>query len=450
MSRLRAWRKVRVRLLTILLLALAAALVVSTYGFNVLFAHTTSSSANDLLRARASSELALLSLEDGRLSRAETSDDSLADSHVWVFDRHGPVERPAVRSSLDAEAAKLAGGPRSTVDVQKSDVRLAAQPIVIGGSRQGTLVTGISLAPYEQAEHRALLGSLVLASIMLILTGGATWWLLKAALRPVVVMTEQAAAWSELDLDRRFDQGEPHDELTLLAGTLDVMLDRIAASLRHERRFSAELSHELRTPLARVIAEVELALRRDRTSEEYRSTLDLVLGNAQQLTRIVETLFAAAQHEVAGARGTADAYAVATDAIGAVSSLATERRVKVDADRPAAPLRLGLDGDLAERVLQPVVENACRYGTSWARVSLTRSGSKIVYVVEDDGPGVAAQEQETIFEPGSRGFAGRAGEAAGAGLGLALARRLARTASGDVTARATGGGGCFVITLPSA
>ena len=80
--------------------------------------------------------------------------------------------------------------------------------------------------------------------------------------------------------------------------------------------------------------------------------------------------------------------------------------MKVDADRPAAPLRLGLDGDLAERVLQPVVENACRYGTSWARVSLTRSGSKIVYVVEDDGPGVAAQEQESIFEPGSRGFAG--------------------------------------------
>ena len=339
MSRLRAWRNVRVRLLTILLLALAAALVVSTYGFNILFAHSTSSSANDFLRASASSELALLSLENGRLSRAETSDDSLADSHVWVFDRQGTVERPPARSSLDAEAAKLAGGPRSTVDVQKSDVRLYAQPIVIGGSRQGTLVTGISLAPYEQAEHRALLGSLILASIMLILTGGAAWWLLKAALRPVVVMTEQAAAWSELDLDRRFDQGETHDELTLLAGTLDVMLDRIAASLRHERRFSAELSHELRTPLARVIAEVELALRRDRTPDEYRSTLELVLGNAQQLTRIVETLFAAAQHDVAGARGTADAYAVATDAIGAVSSLATERRVKVDADRPA--LRCG-------------------------------------------------------------------------------------------------------------
>ena len=86
----------------------------------------------------------------------------------------------------------------------------------------------------------------------------------RASLRPVARMTRQAAAWSEHDLDRRFALGEPHDELTELAATLDGLLDRLAASLRREQRFSAELSHELRTPLARVIAEAELALRRER------------------------------------------------------------------------------------------------------------------------------------------------------------------------------------------
>ena len=65
-------------------------------------------------------------------------------------------------------------------------------------------------------------------------------------------MTEDAASWSEHDLDRRFDLGEPYDELTRLAATLDGLLERIAASLRHEQRFTAELSHELRTPLARI------------------------------------------------------------------------------------------------------------------------------------------------------------------------------------------------------
>jgi signal transduction histidine kinase len=437
-------------LLTILLLALGAALAASTYGFNVVFVRSTGQSADSLLRARASSELSLLSLKNGRVTRAETSSDALADSKVWIFAHGVLVERPPDRTPVDAAAAESARRPGRMVDDAASDVRLYAVPIAIGARRVGTLVTGVSLAPYEQAEKSALRDSLILAVLMLALTGAAGWWILKAALQPVARMTEQAATWSELELDRRFDRGEPHDELTLLASALDAMLDRLAASLRHERRFSAEVSHELRTPLARVIAEVELALRRERTSGEYRATLELVRQNAYQLTRLVETLVAAAQHEAAGARGTADAYEVAADAVGGVSQLAAQRNVQIAAEPPTSSLRLGLDRDLAERVLHPVVENACRYGLSWARVRVARRGSKIAYLVEDDGPGVTEGEQESIFEPGRRGHAGARGAANGAGLGLALSRRLARSVSGDVTAETDAGGGRFVITLPAA
>ena len=450
LSAFRAWRNVRVRLLVILLAALAVALAASTYGFNVLFVRSTTQSADSLLRASASSELSLLSLKNGRITQSETSSDALADSRVWIFARRALVERPPDQTPLDAAAVELARQPGRTTDIAASDVRLYAVPITIGSRRVGTLVTGISLAPYEQAERSALRDSLVLATLMLALAGAAAWWMLKAALRPVVQMTEQAEAWSELELDRRFDRGEPHDELTLLASTLDGMLDRLAASLRHERRFSAEVSHELRTPLARLIAEVELALRRERTDYEYRATLELVRQNGYQLTRLVETLVAAAQHEAAGAHGTADAYEVATDAVGGVRQLAAERNLDVAAEQPSVALRLGLDRDLAERVLHPVVENACRYGLSRARVRVARRGSKIAYVVEDDGPGVAAGEEESIFEPGRRGRAGAEGDATGAGLGLALSRRLARSVSGDVTAETREGGGRFVITLPAA
>ncbi len=448
LDHLRVWRNVRVRLLVILLSALVVALAASTYGFNVVFNRSTSQSADSLLRARSSSELSLLSLRRGRISRAETSSDALADSDVWIFGHGGVVDQPPARSPLDEAAAALARTPGAIRDVPNDDIRLYSAPIVLHGKREGILVTGVSLAPFEQAERSALRGSLGLASLMLVLTGVAAWLLLKAALKPVVQMTGQAAAWSEFDLDRRFDRGEPHDELTLLAGTLDSMLDRIGASLRHERRFSAEVSHELRTPLARVIAEVDLALRRERSDDEYRETLVLVQQNARQLARIVETLVAAAQHEASESRGTADAYEVAAEAVLSVSGLAATRHLTVSAERPARPLRLGLDRDLAERVLQPVLENACRYGTSSVRILVSRNGSKIDYIVEDDGPGVADEERETIFEPGNRGLAARAG-VNGAGLGLSLSRRLARAASGDVTARPSNGGH-FVITLPSA
>jgi two-component system OmpR family sensor kinase len=443
------WRNVRTRLLLVVLAVLAAALALTTLGFNLLFERATMRDANSFLRARAASERALLQLVDGRLVFGEVRPDAASDSHLWLFDRRGVLlEQPRLRSPADAVARSLAGGPKRFVDVQERDVRLYAAPVFVERRRAGTLVTGITLAPYEHAGRTALFGSLALAATMLVLVGLAVQWLLKSALRPVARMTEQAALWSENDLDRRFDLGVPHDELTQLGATLDGLLDRLAASLRHERRFSAELSHELRTPLSRLIAELELALRRERHPDEYRAALGVALRNAQHVSRIVETLLAAAQLEARPATGTSDAYEVAVDALEEAAAGPDGERLELVVERPAAPLRLGLDAALAERVLQPVLENACRYGSSYVHVALDQRGGRVVYLVDDDGPGIAPDERETIFQPGVRGRAASGAE--GAGLGLALARRLARASSGDVEVAENGRGARFVVALPAA
>jgi signal transduction histidine kinase len=260
-------------------------------------------------------------------------------------------------------------------------------------------------------------------------------------------MTEQAETWSEEDLDRRFALGEPHDELTHLAATLDGLLDRLAASLRHERRFSAEMSHELRTPLAKLMAEAELALRRERSESDYRESLQAVLANAHQIERIVETLVSAAQHD-AQPNGVANALDVAEAVVSAHSHDASSRGVDLELVDTAERVRVGVDQDLAERILHPVVENALRYGRGKVQVRVTRNGSTVLFAVDDDGPGVRAEEHETIFEPAVRGSAGRSTHS-GAGLGLALSRRLARAASGDVEAL-PGESGHFVVRLPAA
>jgi signal transduction histidine kinase len=284
---------------------------------------------------------------------------------------------------------------------------------------------------------------------VLLLVAFAVRWLLASSLRPVVRMTRQAAAWSERDLDQRFEPGPPYDELNELAATLDGLLGRLAASLRRERRFSAELSHELRTPLARVVAETELALRRERTEAEHRATLELVHRNAEQLTRTVNALVAAARHESGATRGTADALAVVADAASACADLAAERHVDVELERPTRPARLGVEAELAERILQPILDNACRYGRRHVRVTIDRGPGAVVYTVDDDGPGVAEDERERIFEPGARGGLAAGNGAGGAGLGLALARRLARSAAGEVEAVATGDSGRFLVRLPA-
>ena len=108
-----------------------------------------------------------------------------------------------------------------------------------------------------------------------------------------------------------------------------------------------------------------------------------------------------------------------------------------------------MDADIAERILQPVIENGCRYSRAKVAVSVERLGAGVVFEIADDGPGVSDEEREQIFEPGARGKAGRASNSSGAGLGLSLARRLARGVDGEVEAGAGNGHGRFFVHLPA-
>jgi signal transduction histidine kinase len=441
----------RSRLLLTVTAAVTVALIVLIAGFNLILDDVLDRDARDLVRTRAVTQLDSLHINHGRLKLAEAPDDRSADAFVWIFVGSRAIEQPRV----PAETARVARALTTPLlrarfaDVPTTDTRLYAAPIVAGGRHLGTVVAGVSLAPYEQTRKLALLASTVLAAIVLAVVFFASRWLLQASLRPVARMTRQAAEWSESDLEHRFAPGPPHDELTELAATLDGLLDRVAASLRHERRFSAELSHELRTPLARVRAESELALRRDRQPHEYRQALELIQRNAEQLTRTIDALVAAARYEAGAQRGTADAQSIAEDAVRACTGLAADRHVNISVSGPDRRLRVGIDADLAERVLQPVLENACRYGTSAVHVAIGRKNSSILYTIDDDGPGVRPEEASRIFEPGVRGTASLPIAGEGAGLGLALALRLARSVEGDIVVDAAPSGGRFVVRLPT-
>jgi signal transduction histidine kinase len=437
----------RRRLFLVVFVAVALAVAALVLGFNLVLARVLDNDARDLVRSRAAAQLSSLRFEDRRLTAGE-ADQHASDANVWVFQGSRLLTRPRVGAIVDAAARRLTDGPTRTLEIPSADSRLYAVPVIQEGRRVGTVVAGVSLEPYEKTRATALVASVVFGALVLVIVGGTTWWLLGASLRPVVRMTRQAAAWSEESLDNRFALGRPYDELTELAATLDGLLDRLAASLRHERRFSAELSHELRTPLAHVLAEAELALGRQRAPADYRAALETIHSSAYRLSRTVDALVAAAAYEAGRERGTADAERVAAGATAACAGLAREREVEVEVASASPVPRVGVDAELAERILQPVVENACRYGTNRVRVAVAREDTSVVYAVEDDGPGVADDERERIFEPGVRGRAqGSAG--GGAGLGLSLARRLARSVDGEVRADPTATGGRFLVRLPA-
>ncbi len=437
---------VRSRLLLAIVGAVTVALAVALAVFSVLLNQRLSASATALAKAEAQEELSSLTVRNGVLVALDERNRLAAASQVWVFSRTRTLEAPRVRADVDRAARALAGGPERSTDVGER-ARLYALPVLDNGVRYGTVVAAVSLDPYRETSGTALLGVVIFVVLILGAVTVLSHWTLGRALLPVSRMTEDAASWSEHELDRRFDLGEPYDELTRLAATLDSLLERIAATLRHEQRFTAELSHELRTPLARISGEAELTLRRERTPDEYRSALAAIRQNSEQMARTVETLVAAARHEAGLAMETSDAR----EAVEAVARQvrANSQGVEVRLTLPAEPVRVAVDTELLQRLIQPLADNAVRYGVGLVELTLARSGQLAAVTVADDGPGVRDDELALIFEPGERGSAAAVAEG-GAGLGLALARRLARSTGGEITAAASASGGRFTVTLPLA
>ncbi len=439
----------RRRLLLSVLGAVAVALVLLLAAFNVLLRQRLDADANSAVFSRASAELASLRVAGGQLAVPEAPDAAAPDAQTWVFAEGRPLEQPRADPVTERAAERLSGGPRRSEDIEATDTRLYAVPVVYGGRQVGTVVAQASLAPYENTAQITLVGSAVLGALVLLMVAVAAHLLISHALGQVGHMTEQAEAWSVADTGRRFDLGPPRDEFTRLASTLDALLDRVASSLRHEQRFSAEVSHELRTPLASVTAEAQLALRHPRSPGEYRAGYERVLTSAQQMARTLDTLMAATRVELGAPHGTGDALRAARAAARGCTALAQTRGITITVGEPTAPIRIGVDDEVAERVLAPLVENGCRYGSSTVRIEIGRRDGAVLFRVRDDGQGVPPADREKVFEPGWRGDAAAATNAGGAGLGLALARRLARAAGGDVRVAGNGSGGEFAARLPS-
>ena len=345
------------------------------------------------------------------------------------------VERPAgVSPALDRAAVALArsgaGGERDGPE----DVRLLARPIGDADARVGTVVVALSVAPLESLQGEVLLGSLVVAALVLFAGWLAIRGAVRGALHPVATMTASAQDWGAHDLDRRFDLGPPKDELTGLAATLDGLLGRIAASRRHEQRFASEVAQELRTPIAGLRGRAELALGDDgpNAAADREAALRAVLAQTERLETTIQALLAIARQELDPSRGTVD-----------VAALAAELD---DVEVSAPPNLPGAEGEpeIVRRALAPLVDNARRHARSRVWVELSAGHGRVLAAVRDDGPGLDPELGDRVFEPGVRAADG----SGGVGLGLPLARRLARSCGGDVVAGA-GPGGCFVLELPA-
>jgi signal transduction histidine kinase len=436
----KARRTLRGRVSLLGLAVIAGWVVVLIVVFNVLFDQGLRRDLDSVLRARAAATVETVKIDSaGNVSVDEQQTGKALDAGIWVYSGHRAVDRPPGGASLNKVADAIAAGAGGYRN-GPGGYRLIGLPIMRGDARVGMVVAAASDATYERARTAAIVGSTVLALLMLLGAYPVLRIAAGRALRPVGEMTHRASDWSAHALNERFGADHRYAEIQSLAATLDEVLDRLAAVVRHERRLSAELSHELRTPLSAIVAETDLLLSREHAPEQVAVAHQAIHDSALAMERIMETLLSAARVDTQDAPGRCDLAPV-------VARLVHDH----GRDRPAvavdiaAGLGVGVDGPIVERILAPILSNARRYAQRSITVRARRKQNWVVIEVSDDGPGVAPDVRDEVFEPGRRGRNDDGHD--GAGLGLALARRLARAAAGDVT---LGAGSTFEIRLPPA
>lgn len=427
----------------------ASGLAILVLAFNLLLAASLRGDVDSGLRSRAAAALTTVKVAEKTVRTSEGPGDAALDSGVWVFQQGRIVERPPASAELERSAVALAARAHGFATTPGGGFRLHAVPVTRSGRRLGSVVVASSLDAYERSTRIALIGSLLFAGAVLAVMAAVTWRAVGNALRPVTEMTRRAAGWNaSADLDGRFATEDRPAELEQLAETFNGLLDRVAASLRHEQRLSAELSHELRTPLARIAAQAQILTRRPHAPDEQRDAAALITRSSQRMTAILDTLMAAARAEAGVATGACDVQEAARSATDALAGQARERGVEISIACPA-PLRIGVDRDVVERILTPIVENAVRFATTTVNIAAQREGPAIRIDIVDDGPGIPASLLDAVFEPGVSSPP-QGTEHLGAGLGLPLSRRLARAAGGEVSAIDAPQGGRLRVQLPAA
>jgi signal transduction histidine kinase len=428
-------RTLRGRLALSGMVAAALAVLLLTLAFSFLLQRRLDAEAHDVLRGRVDAATATISARaDGSLTVSPGQGDSDLSTGIWVYQGTTAIARAAGGATLQSSADSLVGTDDRLLVRDALSTEFLSEAITRDGRRVGTVVAAISLEPYQRSSRATIVGAVSLGSTLVLLVYLVARVVATRALKPVAEMTLQAGEWSASDTSLRFGAGTRPGELEDLAGNLDALLDRLSAVLRREQQLSAEISHELRTPLAGIIAESDLFAARPRTTSEAERAMHAVGDSARRMERILDTLLTAARAEGSGAKGRCDPVSVAQETALPVEVVGTVPFV-------------GADADVLERVLAPLLENARRYAVTDVRIRVSADAQAVLMEVLDDGPGVPPGSEDEVFTPGRR--LNPADGHDGAGLGLALARRLVRASGGDLTSTA-GPGGRFCVRLPRA
>jgi two-component system, OmpR family, sensor kinase len=369
----------------------------------------------------------------GRVIVVDSQGNLLADSAGTPVGRSYD-DRPEVEAALNGHGEQITRNSETLGE----EILATSVPVLDRGRTIGAVRITQSIDAVHKAVKTSILDIAALAGIVLLLGLVAGALIAQQIARPIHRLDGAARRVAHGDLDTTVAV-EGSTEQRSLARAFNEMTQRIKRLLRVQQDFVADASHQLRTPLTGLRLRLENLAERLRGEGSVERELGAAMGEIDRLSLIVDELLIlsrAGEHELPGER--IDLCHVVEQAAERWRATAADRGIELEVAAEGVSAEGWCAAPDLERSLDSLVENALTYSPAGTTVRLEAAPGRIA--VLDEGPGLAAGEEEAVFERFSRGSAGRRGEN-GTGLGLAIARELTRQWGGDVRLRNREGGG---------
>lgn len=315
----------------------------------------------------------------------------------------------------------------------------------------------LQLALSLQEVHTTLRNLLVIFAVLfpalLVILSVLGYVFMKRAFLPVKKMVAVTRSITAEDLSLRLDPPDSQDEIGELAETLNAMIARLERSFKQIRQFSGDVSHELKTPLAKLKCNAEVALRKDRTQEEYHTALQNVIEDAENLQKIVEDLLFLARMDSQSMPFSFITLAlneVLFEVFEDMHVLAKQKKLAIEFQE-IEQVHIKGDPGLLKRLFANLLLNAIQYTPSGGEMtfSLHKETNCAVLTVTDTGIGIPEEALPYIFDRFYRVDQSRSHETGGSGLGLAIVQKIVEVHGGQISVQSTvGKGTTFRVSLP--
>ena len=370
-----------------------------------------------------------------------------------VFYRSPDLDEESVPLGPAVEAAFTGAEEEfDRVNGSRGEIRIFSRRYHLRSGRQGVIRVVYTLGDRAEAKRAFRVSLLFMAPLALLLAMAGGFLLAGRALRPVDRVTLLAREITATNLDLRLPATGSKDELGRLVQTLNGMIARLQSSFASMQRFTADASHELRTPLTILQGEIQLALSRERTPEEYRRTLGTLRDEVTHMIRLVTDLLLLARADAGKlslARAPVRLDELVKEAVEALKFKAEEMNVAVTI-APGHPLVVDGDEGWLRQMIFNLLDNSIKHNKVGGSVAIelaSRDGfAQLIF--QDSGPGIPADEAPFVFQRFYKSHQGKLHDE-GAGLGLSIARWVAVTHGGDIELLShPGKGSSFTIKLP--